>query len=160
VTRDAAKVLRYEGAAMAVLTKHVHAGKGFVWVIAASRIDRPPSWIVADAFRLYGDHEQLEAWAADPLGAFAEALERFGIDFRSTETGRTVRFSPFIRVPADGGGVQLGVMTDALGIDPARRFHIAQSLRVTADGEAQMAFAYFVDDALYASATRAASRGR
>ena len=157
-SRDATRVLRFESAEMAVVTKLVPE-HGFVWVIVASRAGRPESWIVGDALRVYGDATELDGWASDPLEAFATALDRYGMDFRPTTGGRTVRFAPFARLPVVNGQVQ--IIAEALGLDPDASYHVAQSLRITEDGEeAQLAFAYFVNDNRYAHEMHSASRRR
>jgi hypothetical protein len=158
VDRDAVRVLRHEGATMAIVTKRIDAGRPFVWVLTLFRT--PDAWNVGDAIRLYDDDARMAAWWADPLEAFAHTLERYGLDFIAGSAIQPVRFAPFVRFPAPNGRIDLDTLISTLDLKPSGRFHLGQMLRVTQEGEGQLAFAYFVDDAKYAAEAKAAGRNR
>jgi hypothetical protein len=144
---DGVAVLRHQDVEMVVLTKHIKVSKPFCWVVTANRVQE--QWMVAQALRLYGDEGDLARWAKESIEAFAEALERWGIDFESKV--RPVRFLPFRQVQAAPQNTK--AIVSALGITPEHSFTMTQMLKVS--GDTTLAWVYFIDQAAYAAALRA-----
>jgi hypothetical protein len=155
VAPTAAQVLEHEDARLALFTRQVDTPKGsFCWLVIGGRLENPDRWLITDAFRLYGSADAVAVWAGDPGDAFAEILDRFGLEYEVA--GSTVRFAPFVRVPMDSNDPGQALMA-GLQLDPSRSFKLSQSMRITDDGELHLAFGYFIDTSEY---ERAAQSGR
>lgn len=108
--RDAAVLLRHEDAELALMTKAVGGiARPFVWLVVLARA--MDQWQVSHALRLYGDDNARAAWQADPVEAFADALDRWDIDF--TSGAQPVRFMPYRRITASPQN--FGTVISALG---------------------------------------------
>jgi hypothetical protein len=152
VAPTAAQVLEHEGARLALFTRRVDTPKGaFCWLVIAAWLENPDRWLISDAYRLYGNPDQVAAWAGDPGDAFAEILDRFGLEYQAA--GSTMRFAPFIRVPMTGNDPAEALVA-GLQLDPSRSFKLAQSMRFTDDGELHLAFGYFIDTSKYEQSAR------
>lgn len=134
----AVRLLRHDTAAeLALVTRRLDTS---VLLLVLGNLEK--HWLALDAFRLYGD--QVDDWAGDPIEAFAEALDRYGLEFDAA--GRPARFTPFLRVPFTGDPVASITANLKTGPDTSTRF--AQSVRVEGD-ELLVAWAYFVDVAAH-----------
>jgi hypothetical protein len=96
------------------------------------------------ALRLYGDDDMRAAWQADPIEAFANALDRWGIDF--TSGAQPVRFVPYRRITALPQNFD--TVISALGLPAGRPFDFVQAFKVSGS-HMELAWVYFVDKQAY-----------